>query len=159
MARTSFLFQAVSECSCISTSLEALGAKVIVFKKKRRKNYRRTNGHRQELTRHRIFEVAGMATDRCLTEAHGQKGMPAEEEEREGGEGEVTRSGSDGREGGLDLEGKEKEGRAEAEEVQAGEVRAGEVRAGEVRAGEVRAGEVRAGEVRAGEVHALCWRY
>ncbi|CAI5975342.1 unnamed protein product [Closterium sp. NIES-64] len=38
----------------------ALDAKVIVFKKKRRKNYRRTNGHRQELTRLRILEIAGM---------------------------------------------------------------------------------------------------
>ena len=33
--------------------------KVIVFKKKRRKNYRRTNGHRQYLTRVRIVEVRG----------------------------------------------------------------------------------------------------
>ena len=33
--------------------------KVIVFKKKRRKNYRRTNGHRQYLTRVRIVEVKG----------------------------------------------------------------------------------------------------
>ncbi len=33
------------------------GRKIIVFKKKRRKNYRRKNGHRQELTRVRILEV------------------------------------------------------------------------------------------------------
>ena len=33
--------------------------KVLVFKKKRRKNYRRTNGHRQYLTRVRIVEVKG----------------------------------------------------------------------------------------------------
>ena len=33
--------------------------KVIIFKKKRRKNYRRTNGHRQYLTRIRIVEVKG----------------------------------------------------------------------------------------------------
>ncbi len=32
--------------------------KVIVFKKKRRKQYRRTRGHRQELTRIRIEEIA-----------------------------------------------------------------------------------------------------
>jgi len=31
--------------------------KVIVFKKKRRKNYRRTKGHRQYLTRLKIVEV------------------------------------------------------------------------------------------------------
>ncbi|MCL7030899.1 hypothetical protein MKW94_009370 [Papaver nudicaule] len=38
----------------------ALDAKVIVFKKKRRKNYRRTNGHRQELTRLRITKIEGV---------------------------------------------------------------------------------------------------
>lgn len=38
----------------------ALDEKVIVFKKKRRKNYRRTNGHRQELTRLRILDLCGL---------------------------------------------------------------------------------------------------
>jgi len=33
--------------------------KVIIFKKKRRKNYRRTKGHRQYLTRLKIVEVRG----------------------------------------------------------------------------------------------------
>jgi large subunit ribosomal protein L21 len=33
------------------------GRKVIVFKKKRRKNYRRTNGHRQAQTRVRITDI------------------------------------------------------------------------------------------------------
>jgi len=33
--------------------------KIIVFKKKRRKNYRRKKGHRQHLTRLRILEVLG----------------------------------------------------------------------------------------------------
>jgi large subunit ribosomal protein L21 len=33
------------------------GTKVIVFKKKRRKNYRRKRGHRQELTVLRITEI------------------------------------------------------------------------------------------------------
>ena len=33
------------------------GDKVIVFKKKRRKNYRRKKGHRQELTALRITEI------------------------------------------------------------------------------------------------------
>src|SRR4030042_3688061 len=32
--------------------------KVIVFKKKRRKQYRRTRGHRQELTRGKILNIA-----------------------------------------------------------------------------------------------------
>lgn len=34
------------------------GTKVIVFKKKRRKNYRRKRGHRQELTVLKIQEIA-----------------------------------------------------------------------------------------------------
>jgi len=34
-------------------------AKIIVFKKKRRQNYRRKNGHRQALTRVRITGIAG----------------------------------------------------------------------------------------------------
>lgn len=38
----------------------ALDAKVIIFKKKRRKNYRRKNGHRQELTRLRITDIQGI---------------------------------------------------------------------------------------------------
>ncbi|GER25432.1 50S ribosomal protein L21 [Striga asiatica] len=38
----------------------ALDAKVIIFKKKRRKNYRRTRGHRQELTKLRITDVQGI---------------------------------------------------------------------------------------------------
>ncbi|MBE1236367.1 50S ribosomal protein L21 [Phaeovibrio sulfidiphilus] len=33
--------------------------KVIIFKKKRRKNYRRKNGHRQHLTRVRITGITG----------------------------------------------------------------------------------------------------
>ncbi|XP_031477008.1 50S ribosomal protein L21, mitochondrial [Nymphaea colorata] len=38
----------------------AKDAKVIIFKKKRRKNYRRTKGHRQELTRLRITDIQGI---------------------------------------------------------------------------------------------------
>ncbi|XP_028082745.1 50S ribosomal protein L21, mitochondrial-like [Camellia sinensis] len=38
----------------------ALDAKVIIFKKKRRKNYRRTKGHRQELTKLRITDIRGL---------------------------------------------------------------------------------------------------
>jgi len=34
------------------------GPKVIVFKKKRRQNYRRKNGHRQDLTVLRITEIS-----------------------------------------------------------------------------------------------------
>jgi large subunit ribosomal protein L21 len=35
------------------------GEKVIIFKKKRRHNYRRKNGHRQELTVLRITDIKG----------------------------------------------------------------------------------------------------
>ena len=35
------------------------GRKIIVFKKKRRKNYRRTNGHRQWFTRVKIVSIEG----------------------------------------------------------------------------------------------------
>jgi large subunit ribosomal protein L21 len=33
------------------------GEKIIIFKKRRRKNYRRRTGHRQDLTRVRIVEI------------------------------------------------------------------------------------------------------
>ena len=46
------------------------GAKVIVFKKKRRKNYRRKHGHRQELTVLRIEEIRlSTAADRKIEES------------------------------------------------------------------------------------------
>lgn len=38
---------------------QARDAKVIVFKKKRRHNYRRKNGHRQSITLVKITEVCG----------------------------------------------------------------------------------------------------
>ncbi|EOA18785.1 hypothetical protein CARUB_v10007398mg [Capsella rubella] len=38
----------------------ALDEKVLIFKKKRRKNYRRTKGHRQELTKLRITDIQGI---------------------------------------------------------------------------------------------------
>ncbi|GAA4444304.1 hypothetical protein GCM10023091_34260 [Ravibacter arvi] len=48
----------VSGASVKGTILEHLkGEKVIVFKKKRRKGYKKRNGHRQFLTRLRIDEI------------------------------------------------------------------------------------------------------
>ena len=45
-----------------SVTIEVLdqirGDKIIVFKKKRRQNYRRTNGHRQDLTVIRIADIS-----------------------------------------------------------------------------------------------------
>ncbi len=38
---------------------QAKDAKVIVFKKKRRQNYRRKNGHRQQITLVKITDVIG----------------------------------------------------------------------------------------------------
>ena len=51
------------EGACVrATVLEQMRApKILVFKKKRRKNYRRTRGHRQDLTVLRITEVLAKA--------------------------------------------------------------------------------------------------
>lgn len=50
----------VSGASVGATVLEHLkGDKVIVFKKKRRKGYRKKNGHRQSFTKIKIDSVAG----------------------------------------------------------------------------------------------------
>ncbi|KAL1099578.1 hypothetical protein V6Z11_D05G172400 [Gossypium hirsutum] len=46
----------------------ALDAKVIIFKKKRRKNYRRTKGHRQELTKLRITDIQGIEKQEIKTD-------------------------------------------------------------------------------------------
>ena len=48
----------VSGCKVIGEVMEqGKGAKVIVFKKKRRKNYRRKNGHRQLFTQLKITKI------------------------------------------------------------------------------------------------------
>ena len=50
----------VAGASVTATVLEQMRAeKVIIFKKKRRQNYRRKKGHRQELTVLRITNIAG----------------------------------------------------------------------------------------------------
>lgn len=43
---------------------QARGDKIIIFKKKRRQNYRRKNGHRQELTVLRILDILADASQR-----------------------------------------------------------------------------------------------
>jgi large subunit ribosomal protein L21 len=55
------------------------GTKVIVFKKKRRKNYRRKHGHRQELTVLRIEEIgrSGIGQDELV---QGRSSQPADSE-------------------------------------------------------------------------------
>ncbi len=50
----------VSGASVKATVLkQAKDAKVIIFKKKRRQNYRRKNGHRQQITLVKITEING----------------------------------------------------------------------------------------------------
>ncbi len=45
------------------------GKKIIVFKKKRRKNYRRTQGHRQDITVLRVTDIAGGAKKKAAKPA------------------------------------------------------------------------------------------
>ena len=48
----------VSNCEVKGEVVEqGKGAKIIIFKKKRRKNYRRKNGHRQRFTELKITEI------------------------------------------------------------------------------------------------------
>ncbi|MGA2410321.1 MAG: 50S ribosomal protein L21 [Candidatus Binataceae bacterium] len=54
------------------------GTKVIVFKKKRRKNYRRKHGHRQELTVLRIEGISREAQVDGIEAAHEADGEAAE---------------------------------------------------------------------------------
>ncbi|MFP4536758.1 MAG: 50S ribosomal protein L21 [Dichotomicrobium sp.] len=56
------------------------GDKIVVFKKKRRKNYRRKNGHRQHLTTIRVLEVlgAGDKAEKKPGESTGKKAEPGE---------------------------------------------------------------------------------
>ncbi|MFZ1106936.1 MAG: 50S ribosomal protein L21 [Rhodomicrobium sp.] len=53
------------------------GPKVIIFKKKRRQNYRRKRGHRQELTTVRILEIL---TDGKAAEGEAKQAKPAKDE-------------------------------------------------------------------------------
>ncbi len=45
------------------------GPKIVVFKKKRRKNYRRLNGHRQEMTCLRVLGIQGWGAAESDAEA------------------------------------------------------------------------------------------
>ena len=48
----------ISNCQVTGEVIkQGKGAKIIVFKKKRRKNYRRKNGHRQFITQLKITEI------------------------------------------------------------------------------------------------------
>lgn len=57
------------------------GDKVLVFKKKRRQNYRRTNGHRQDLT---VVRITDILTDGKKPEAKPKKAAAPKKTEAEG---------------------------------------------------------------------------
>ncbi|XP_021294367.1 50S ribosomal protein L21, mitochondrial [Herrania umbratica] len=59
----------------------ALDAKVIIFKKKKRKNYRRTKGHRQELTKLRITDIQGIEKPEMKTDGKPLKAAVKKPEE------------------------------------------------------------------------------
>ena len=52
------------------------GEKIIVFKKKRRKGYRRTKGHRQDLTVVRITDIMAAGTQRATAKPAKAKAAP-----------------------------------------------------------------------------------
>ena len=56
---------------------QARGDKVLVFKKKRRQNYRRTQGHRQDLT---VVRITDILTDGKKPAAKAKKAAPKKEE-------------------------------------------------------------------------------
>jgi large subunit ribosomal protein L21 len=58
---------------------QARGEKIIVFKKKRRKNYRRTNGHRQELSVVRITDISGPGAPKAAAKKAAPKKAEAED--------------------------------------------------------------------------------
>jgi len=58
---------------------QARGDKVIIFKKKRRQNYRRKNGHRQDLTVVRITGILADASKRPAKKAKAPKPAVTEE--------------------------------------------------------------------------------
>ncbi|NIA68304.1 50S ribosomal protein L21 [Pelagibius litoralis] len=52
------------------------GDKILIFKKKRRKNHRRTNGHRQDLT---VVKITDILTDGKKAAAKAKKAAPKKE--------------------------------------------------------------------------------
>ena len=65
----------VAGAAVTATVLEqARGDKIIVFKKKRRQNYRRKNGHRQDITVLRITAIAGEGVSKLDSAAKPKKG-------------------------------------------------------------------------------------
>ena len=67
--------------ACVAATVvdQNRGDKIIVFKKKRRKNYRRTLGHRQELTVLRITDILAKGKKAKTTRAKAKDDAPAAE--------------------------------------------------------------------------------
>jgi len=59
------------------------GDKIIVFKKKRRQNYRRKQGHRQDLTLVKIVSISATGTKPAAKKAEPKKEAPAKAEAAE----------------------------------------------------------------------------
>ena len=79
-AATQFGRPVVSNAIVMAEVLEQARAdKVIIFKKKRRQNYRRKNGHRQELTVLRILDILADASQRPAKKAKAPKAEQAAE--------------------------------------------------------------------------------
>jgi len=68
------------------------GEKIIVFKKKRRKNYRRKNGHRQHLTTIRVLGVLGPGEGVASTSAKSSKSKAKAEKAEAGAAAEGTKA-------------------------------------------------------------------
>ena len=64
------------------------GDKILVFKKKRRQNYRRTSGHRQDLT---VVRITDILTDGKKPEAKPKKAAEAKKSDETGGEGDASK--------------------------------------------------------------------
>ena len=77
------------------------GEKITVFKKKRRKNYRRTMGHRQELTVLRITDILAAGKKKPATKktkSESQANTPEETKSRVKPQSKAEKSKSDGAE-------------------------------------------------------------
>src|SRR5258708_38680639 len=56
---------------------QARGPHLIVFKKRRRQNSRRKNGHRQDLTVVKIEQIVALSGERRVERAHKKAGGPS----------------------------------------------------------------------------------
>lgn len=85
-----------AELAAVTVTGEVLehyrGDKVVVFKFKRRKGYKRTKGHRQELTRVRITDVAKKSATSAKKRAGSRKAAPQADVSPEATEAEGTDS-------------------------------------------------------------------